>query len=144
MAEPNKKTGRPKGFKLSQDTKDKISESLSGENHPLYGKPRPEEVKAKISIKLTGIERSIETRDKISEANRDKNKGLKIYKELLAVYTDPESVKFLMENRDNLLNSNDFLPESSIRTDDIRYVDIDIENTTYASCNIDGSKKLNN
>ena len=144
LVDSNKRIGRPVGFKLSDDTKKKISGSLSGENHPLYGKERSEEVRAKISIKLVGIERSRETREKMGKSKRDKNKGLKIYKELLVMYTDSESRKFLEENKDKILNSNDFLPESSIRTDDVRYVDIDIENSIFASCNIDGSKKLNN
>jgi plasmid stability protein len=56
------------GLKLSEETKQKLSEALSGENHPFFGKPRSEETKNRISESNKGREVSQETRDKISES----------------------------------------------------------------------------
>ena len=44
----------PLGYKHSTETKRKISEAKSGENHHFYGKPRSEEDKRKISEALKG------------------------------------------------------------------------------------------
>ena len=135
--------GRPKGHKLSDETKRKISESVSGEKHPQYGKPRPEDVKARISEKMMGIERSEETRKKMSESKRLK-RGARLYKEMLVTYTDEESRKFLAENKDKILECVGILSEKSVGVSGLLLVDLDIENTIYASCDIKGDVKLDN
>jgi len=37
-----KKAGSSLGYKHTDDTRAKISSSMSGENHPMFGKPKPE------------------------------------------------------------------------------------------------------
>jgi hypothetical protein len=64
-----------KGKKRSEETKRKISESQSGENHPLYGKERSDEFKKNLSNKLSGrdapwIDKAVETRENWSESRK--------------------------------------------------------------------------
>lgn len=69
----------------SEFSRKKLSESIKGENHPLYGKKHSEEARQKMSqakvgkklteehkakINPTGRKHSQETKDKIAEANR--------------------------------------------------------------------------
>ena len=66
-----------KGFKHTEESKQKMSNSTKGENNPMYGKTHTDEVRKKISeahkgkpkLKLRGIPKSEETKQKISEAN---------------------------------------------------------------------------
>lgn len=62
------------GFKHSENYKKKLSESRSGSNNPLYGKPRSEEFKKKLSEKYKGKPLSEETRKKMSEAAKNRKK----------------------------------------------------------------------
>lgn len=57
------------GTHRSEETKRKISIALSGSNHPNYGKPMPEETKRKIGIANSGENCSEETRQKLRIAN---------------------------------------------------------------------------
>lgn len=61
------------GISPSLETRKKISQALSGENHYGYGKHRSDETKAKLSKSLTGKIQSEETKRKISEANSGEN-----------------------------------------------------------------------
>ena len=61
----------------SEETRNKRSKSLSGENHPFYGRHHTEEAKKKISNAHLGVKnhnygkpRSEDTRKKISESNK--------------------------------------------------------------------------
>lgn len=69
-----------RGFKHSKETKQKISESLKGENHPLYGKSPSEETRMKMSKNNArywkGKHLSEETKRKLSEANKGENAPL--------------------------------------------------------------------
>ena len=62
-----------KGKKLPEEIRKQISESMigrfSGENHPLYGKPRSEETKRKLSEAHKGKKLSEETKKKMSLNN---------------------------------------------------------------------------
>ena len=58
------------GKKLSDETKQKISESISGEKHPLYGKQLSEETKKKIGEAMKGRRLSEETKIKMREAKK--------------------------------------------------------------------------
>ena len=60
-----------KGKKRSEETKQKISASKTGENHPNYGKPRSEETKRKMSENHP-MKRP-EARRKLSEARKGEN-----------------------------------------------------------------------
>jgi len=62
-----------KGTHHTEETRNKISESLSGERHYCFGKHLPEEVCKKISEANKGKYFSEETRQKISEANKGVN-----------------------------------------------------------------------
>jgi group I intron endonuclease len=55
-----------KNFKMSDETKMKISKATSGENHPLYGSKMSEETKNKIRDKHMGKITSDETKKKLS------------------------------------------------------------------------------
>ena len=57
-----------KSYKLSEETKKKMSEAKSGENHPRYGKKHSEESKKKMSEALKGKKFSEEHRKKLSES----------------------------------------------------------------------------
>ena len=59
--------------RMADKTRRKISESVSGENHPLYGKTLSREHKQKISEKTAGKTLSEEHKQKISEANSGEN-----------------------------------------------------------------------
>jgi group I intron endonuclease len=63
------------GCVYSEQTRQKMSKSQSGENNPNFGKTTSDETKSKISKSLMGREgrkHSQETRDKISKGNKDK------------------------------------------------------------------------
>lgn len=67
------------GRKLSEETKRKLSEAVSGEKHPFFGKHRSEETKRKMSEARKGEKNhmygkhlSDETKRKLSEANKGK------------------------------------------------------------------------
>ena len=75
-----------KGKKLSDETKQKLSVKLSGENNPIYGKPRSEETKEKIRQANLGNKHSEESKLKmiksrnttgIYRVHKKKNKRLK-------------------------------------------------------------------
>ena len=68
----NSAIGWDKGLKHSEDTKRKISESIKGEKHPLYGKHLSEDTKRKLSRANKGKKLSDETRKKLSQANKGK------------------------------------------------------------------------
>ena len=68
------------GAVRSEETKKKISESLSGENHPLFGVPRTEAQKKAASERMSGenhpqfnVPRTEKTKKKLSEANSGEN-----------------------------------------------------------------------
>ena len=61
-----------KGNHLSEETRNKISESMKGNNNPLYGKHRSEETRKKISESMKGSHHSEETRKKLSESRKGK------------------------------------------------------------------------
>lgn len=61
-----------RGFKHSEKTKQKISESHSGEKHYLYGKSLSEETKRKISLAKKGKKQTEEAKRKLSESNKGK------------------------------------------------------------------------
>jgi group I intron endonuclease len=51
---------------LGRKHSDETRAALSGKNHPLFEKPRPEETRAKISASKKGIPKSVETKAKMS------------------------------------------------------------------------------
>src|ERR1035437_1256438 len=57
------------GHEVSKESRDKTSASLSGENHPMWGKECPEETKAKISKANTGRKMTDEQRKHVSEGH---------------------------------------------------------------------------
>ena len=61
------------GYKLTEETKNKISEAVSGKNHPMYGKHISEEHKRRLSEFNRGKQVSEETRRKLSETHSGKN-----------------------------------------------------------------------
>ena len=68
------------GFRHSEETRKKISESQKGENNPMYGKKHSEESRKKISEALKGENHpmygkthSEETKKKMSEAQKGEN-----------------------------------------------------------------------
>ena len=70
------------GKKLSEDTKRKISQSVSKENHPMYGKHHSDEAKAKMSLAKSGANHpnygkhlSQNVREKISKSNIGKKRS---------------------------------------------------------------------
>jgi group I intron endonuclease len=65
------------GFKLSKETKDKISKKLSGKNNPFYRKSHTLDSRIKISIAAKGRIVSSDTKSKISKSLIGKNSGKK-------------------------------------------------------------------
>lgn len=61
------------GLKHTLETKKKISDNISGKNHPFYGKHHTLETKKKISTKLKGSVLSEETKKKISKSHTGTN-----------------------------------------------------------------------
>lgn len=61
--------------KLTEEHRDKISESIKGNNHPFYGRTMPEEIKLKISRSLQGRQLSEGHKMLISEKNKGKMAG---------------------------------------------------------------------
>ena len=53
-----------------------LSESLSGENNPMFGKEHSKETRSKISKGGKGLKRTEETRQRISEANKGKRNSM--------------------------------------------------------------------
>ena len=72
---------RPKGSKLSLEHRKKISEAIKGDKHPLFGKhhsleARKKNSKTQLRIKFhVGRKRSLETKNRISEALKGKPKS---------------------------------------------------------------------
>ena len=64
------KSGRYYNSYLYENAKIKRNESIRGQNHPNYGKPRSQEVKDKISLKNKGKIRTENTKLKISIAKK--------------------------------------------------------------------------
>ena len=63
------------GHRHSEETKKKISEKVSGENHGMYGKHHSEEAKRKIGEASRNLVRTEEHRKNISKALKGKRKG---------------------------------------------------------------------
>ncbi len=61
------------GFKLTEDTRQKMSEAKKGKNHPNYGKHCTKETKKKIGDANRNKSRSKELRKKISESLKGEN-----------------------------------------------------------------------
>lgn len=59
-----------KGWKPSEEQRRKHSESIKGENHPMYGKSRSEETKRKLSETHKGKKHTDETKRKMSEQRK--------------------------------------------------------------------------
>lgn len=57
-----------KGVPIPEEVRAKVSLALSGENNPNYGKPRSEETKSKISKAHIGMKVSEETKEKLRKA----------------------------------------------------------------------------
>ena len=55
---------------VSDETKKKISISVSGEKHPWYGRKHSEESKRKMSISSTGKKHTTDTRNRMSELRK--------------------------------------------------------------------------
>ena len=64
-----------KGKFVSTDTRKKMSDAKKGEKCYMYGKPKSDETKNRISEAMKGHLVSEEARKKISEANKGKRKG---------------------------------------------------------------------
>ena len=72
--ENTKEANRTREYhELSEETKRKISESLQGENHYLYGKHHSEESKRKMSEAHKGKQFSEESKQKMSESKQGEN-----------------------------------------------------------------------
>lgn len=56
--------------KHTDDTRAKMSKSQSAENNPQFGKPRSLEERAAISMKLKGVKKTAETRQRMKEAQK--------------------------------------------------------------------------
>ena len=64
------KKGLNKGFKHSDETKQRLSESKKGAKNPMFGKHPSDETQKKRSNSLKGHKVSDETRRKLSKANK--------------------------------------------------------------------------
>lgn len=73
LTEENAVGGTP-GFKHSEETLNKFSESKSGHKNPMYGKKISEETRKKMSEVKKGKKISQETRRKLSEAKKNPSK----------------------------------------------------------------------
>lgn len=60
------------GMRVSKETKEKLSKSLSGKNHPNYGKHLSAETKSKISRALKGTYMSTDARIKMSNIQKER------------------------------------------------------------------------
>lgn len=67
-----KRGEKRKGIHHTEETKQKISQSLKGENNPNYGKQRTEETKQKISKGNKGKKMSEESKQKMSNSKKGK------------------------------------------------------------------------
>lgn len=102
----------PSGMITSEETRLKMSEQRRGEKHPLWGKPRPDHVKQKISAAISGpnnsrygVPLSQEIRDKISRSNTGKPKSLDHREKLAAancryeyLIVSPSGEEFITNN----------------------------------------------
>lgn len=87
--------GRPPGYKHSQETRDKIRDSLLGKKRNLI-------TKEKISKSMTGKTKSKAHRDAISDSLKDVNKKCLLrFLELKSEY--PECASFFEENERELI-----------------------------------------
>lgn len=136
MKDAPNKGGRPKGYKLSESSKEKIRVYRLGKLHT-------KEVRKKISESLVGIERSQQTKDKISVSRTDKNKGRNILSELMSMYKDAESRSFLLTNKEIILTWTDVYSEKELFGEEMRCLDVDLENHICAACDLSGTK-INN
>ena len=85
----------------SEETLQKMSEAMKGENHPMYGKHHTEETIKKISESNKGKRRSEETKKKLSDAHKGKtpwNKGKHYTEETLQKMSEAMKGKFVGEN----------------------------------------------
>jgi hypothetical protein len=130
--------GSPKGHKLSEETKQKISRARTGSKHPFYGKHHSEESKRKTSAAMVGIVRSEETKRRISQSKLGVNRGKNLYEELLSTYNDADSIIFIEEHKDDIYTWDDVSSDKDICNAELRYAEIDIENSIAASCDLCG------
>ena len=85
-----------RGMIRSDDYRRRLSERVSGENHPFYGKHLSEETRRKISESNKGHPVSEETRRKIGDGNRGKLKSeetIRKWKESHKGYTPSEETR---------------------------------------------------
>lgn len=83
-----------KGKPLSKEHCKKISEAISGEKHPFYGKKHSEETRKKISEANKNKVMSIESRRKISENNSKYWKGKHLSDETKAKLTESHKKRY--------------------------------------------------
>ena len=100
----NKMSDSHKGKQFSEETKQKISDSLKGENHPLYGKHHSSETKQKMSEAHKNM--SEETRKKMSVSHKGKtspNKGRQFSEEHKKKISEArKGIKFSEETKKKL------------------------------------------
>jgi group I intron endonuclease len=79
----NLTSGGESGKELSEETKQKMSESHKGDKNPMFGKKRTGDVKQRISEGNKGKKRTDEHKQRISEAHKNKNESelLKEYRQ---------------------------------------------------------------
>jgi len=96
------------GFRHTEETRKKISESLIGENHPGYGKHRSEETKKRIGDANRGEKcynygkhRSEGTKRKMSKAKKGKYIGSKNLRAKKYIVTTPEGEEIFVHGLKN-------------------------------------------
>ena len=83
--ENNPNWGNPTNYKMSEESKRKLSEMRMGKNNPFYGKKVSEEHKEKLRKLFTGVPLLEKTKKKISEANIGKVRTPEMRKHLSEV-----------------------------------------------------------